>query len=208
MIAGTLSGTMARVETIIWVNRHLKEDRENAKKYGFKSETTDILVPEGQRTGGVPAPIYDAFSVGSERACADIVVTTHFLNGKPAVLAIKRAANKPFGNKWWMQGGSYHTYRLITDFVIERAEKECGIRPELQGIIGQFRTCADDYVCSTTNICYVGYVPYHELVKVQADKDHSSVRLFTLEDLASLPAEAMHWYPDIVFNQALRTMPD
>ena len=209
---GTLSGTMVKVDTIIWWNRHLREDREDARKNGFEFETEDIMVPEGQRTGGVPAPIYDAFSSGSERACADIVVTTHLSNGTPAVLAVKRAMNKPFGGQWWMQGGSYHTYRLITDFLLERAEKECGVRPEIQGLIGQFRTCAEGYVCSTTNICYVGYAPFDAIIKARTDSDHSSWCLFTLEDLASharsLPAKsAPHWYPMFVFKQALTTMP-
>ena len=111
---------MVQVETIIWSNRHLKADREDARRNGFSFDSEDILVPEGQRTDGVPKPVYDEFSTGSERACADIVVTTHLPNGKPAVLAVKRNKTQPFGGKWWMQGGSYHTYRLISDFVAER----------------------------------------------------------------------------------------
>lgn len=201
---------MVQVETIIWLNDHLRADRKNAKKNGFRCLTRSVLVPEGQRTGGVPKPIYDEFSTGSERACADIVVTTHLPNGKPAVLAIKRNQSQPFGGKWWMQGGSYHTYRLISDFVAERAEKECGVRPEIQGKIGDFRTCAEDYVCSTTNLCYVGYAPYDAIMKARTDKDHTSWRLFTADDfgLFNERSEGWHWYPIIAFTRALSTMPD
>ena len=118
-----------------------------------------------------------------------------------------RGARGGFGGKWWMQGGSYHTYRSISDFVLERAEKECGVRPKIQGLIGVFRTCAEDIICSTTNVCYVGYVPYEEVVKAQADKDHSDVRLITLCSLDLVPNHEKHWYPMTVFKQALRTMP-
>lgn len=210
MSVATLSGSIARVETIIWLNKHLRVDREEGKKNGFQFCNENILVPEGQRTGGVPKPVYDEFSTGSERACADIVVTTHLPDGAPAVLAIKRNKNQPFGGKWWMQGGSYHTYRLISDFVAERAEKECGIRPKIQGIIGVFRTCADDYVCSTTNTCYVGYVRYDAIIKARTDKDHTSWCLFTSDDLASFSIENSnwHWYPLLAFTRALATMPD
>ena len=210
MSVTTLSGTMVKVETIIWFNRSLKAERQDAKKNGFDFDYENVLVPEGQRTGGVPKPVYDEFSTGSERACADIVVTTHLPNGKPAVLAIKRNENQPFHGKWWMQGGSYHTYRLISDFVAERAEKECGVRPEIQGVIGEFRTCADDYVCFTTNTCYVGYAPYDAIMKARVDKDHSGWRLFTFDELMPVPATVgdWHWYPLFAFQQALTTMPD
>lgn len=182
----TLSGTMVKVETVIWWNRYLKAERQDSKQRGLMFPCESLIVPEGQRTGGVPKPVYDEFSKGSERACADIVVTTHLSDGKPAVLAIKRNANQPFHGQWWMQGGSYHTYRLISDFIAERAEKECGVRPEIQGIIGEFRTCADDYVCSTTNTCYVGYTPYDAIMKARVDKDHDSWRLFIFEDMMSV----------------------
>ena len=206
-MAGTLSGMMVPVETVIWVNRHLREDREYAIKNGFQFETENILVPEGHQTGGVPTPVYDAFSAGSERACADIVVTTHLPDGSPAVLAIKRAMNKPFGGMWWMQGGSYHTYRLISNFVVERTEKECGVRPNIHGIIGEFRTCAEDFVCSTTNTCYVGYAPYDAILKAYA-KDHSNWYLFTYEHIMHTSLAALlHWYPKFVFQRALDTMP-
>ena len=101
-------------------------------------------------------------------------------------------------------------YRLMSDFVTERAEKECGVRPEIQGLIGEFRTCADDYVCSTTNTCYVGYAPYDAIITARTDKDHSSWCLFTLDDIALFSADAAdwHWYPLLAFTRALITMPD
>lgn len=211
MSDGTLSGRLVEVETILFVNSHLAEDRLYAKIHGYRSQTEDIIVPEGHRTGGVPAPVYNEFSRGSERACADVVITTRFPDGEAAVLVSKRAANKPFGGCWWMQGGSYHTYRLISDFLIERAEKECGVCPSIEGFIGVFRTCAEDYLASTTNLCYVGFAPYEEIRDAQNDKDHEALRVLRLEDLLHLPAHnpasQFHWYPMFAFKRALETMP-
>ncbi len=206
----SLSGQVVRVERAIWVNRHLKQDREYARRFGFLYDDQDVWVPEGQRTGGVSSSVYDAFSAGSERACADVVITTYLPNGIAAVLGIKRQKNKPFGGMWWMQGGTYHIYRSMSDFVIERAEKECHVRPELEGLIGQFRTCASDYVCSTTNTCYVGYASYDAIQEAHPDKDHIGFHFFTLDDfkLISAPTAGWHWYPLYAFRQALVTMPE
>lgn len=126
----------------------------------------------------------------------------------PAVLTSKRAPGKLFGNKWWMQGGAIHSYRLILDFLEERAEKECGFRPSIQAFIGVFRTCADDKLGSTINLCYVGFVDHRELTKARIwDKDHVDFKTLRLEQLKQIPASEKHWYPMLVFDRALTTMP-
>lgn len=156
----------------------------------------------------VPDEAHLAYRARKEAACADIVITTVLLSGKPAVVSSKRAKNVCFGGYWWMQGGSYNAYSPIVDFVTNRALKECGVKPAVEGIIGLFRTCAEDLHASTTNICYVGFVPHDQLISAKHDKDHTDQKLLTLSDLSSLPKEELHWYPKLVFTMALATMPD
>ncbi|OHA32388.1 MAG: hypothetical protein A2928_00065 [Candidatus Taylorbacteria bacterium RIFCSPLOWO2_01_FULL_45_15b] len=135
------------------------------------------------------------------------MVTTTLPDGRHAVIASKRAVGKLFGGKWWMQGGAVHAYRSYTDFVAERAEKECGVRPVIQGLIGVFRTCAEDALGSTMNLCYVGFVPHGELEAARHDGDHTAQKFLTMEDLLQLPESEQHWYPMTVFRIALQTMP-
>lgn len=207
----SLSGTRVTVETKIFVNFNLANDRKafiaRRVSYVAAHDFEEILVPEGHLSGGVDSAFYDGYRRGLDSACADVVVTTVFPDGTPAVLASKRAPGKLFGNKWWMQGGAIHSYRRISDFVLERAERECGVRPRLEGFIGVFRTCADDLLGSTTNLCYVGFVPYDDLGKVRADKDHIGLQFLTLEACLHLPEDERHWYPMYTFIIALKTMP-
>lgn len=105
-----------------------------------------------------------------------------------------------------MQGGAFHPYRSIVEFLEERAEKECGVRPKIEGLIGVFRTCAEDFHASTTQPCYVGSVAYKDLIKAKPDIDHTSWRLLKLEDLQTLPEEEKHWYPMLAFRLALESM--
>ncbi len=111
-----------------------------------------------------------------------------------------------------MQGGAVHAYRSYEDFVAERAEKECGVRPQVEALMGVGRTCADakkdgGVVASTTNLCYVGFASYEALEEnLKADEDHTGLRLLTLEDLDALPEEERHPYADFFFRQALLSM--
>lgn len=105
-----------------------------------------------------------------------------------------------------MQGGAFHPYRSITDFLAERAEKECGVRPKIEGLIGVFRTCAEDFHASTIQPCYVGSIEYADIIKAKPDMDHSSWRLLSLRDLQNLPAEEKHWYPMLTFQLALESI--
>lgn len=155
---------------------------------------------------GVEKKVYDSYNLGLERACADVVITLRLPDGQGAVLASKWSNEKPFGGKWWMQGGAFHPYRSITDFLAERAEKECGVRPKIEGLIGVFRTCAEDFHASTIQPCYVGSIEYQDLKKAKPDIDHSSWRLLKLVDLRNLPEEEKHWYPMLTFKLALESM--
>lgn len=190
------------VEGIILVNQNLKKDR--MRKIYFQNKK--VKLPSGIKKGGVSKDVYYNYSLGLERACADVVITVRLPNGDDAVLAIKRAIDKPFGGMWWMQGGSFHPYRSIIDFLVERAEKECGVRPKIEALVGVFRTCAEDQVCSTIQPCYVGKIDYRELSKIKLDQDHVEWDLLTLNDLEDLPQEEKHWYPMLAFKLAMETM--
>jgi ADP-ribose pyrophosphatase YjhB (NUDIX family) len=140
-----------------------------------------------------------------DSACVDIVIATTDKKGEPRVLAIKRGPNKPFANKWWMQGGALHAYVSTLDFVTERAEKECGVRPQIVGLICVARTCAPDFLASTTQPCYLGLVPF-EKICVKYDADHSAGRLLGWNDLSHLPTDEQHWYPMFAFKTAINAL--
>lgn len=207
----SLSGKRVTVETKIFVNPYLALERKNAAKGIFSEifhcEFEEVKVPEGHCLGGVDSDIYDGYRKGLDSACVDVVVTTLLRHDKPAVLAFKRAPGKLFGQKWWMQGGALYSYCSITNFVFERIWKKCRVPPDIQGFIGVFRTYPDDFLGSTVNLCYVGFVQRHKLAQVHLDKNYTDFRLLTLEDLEDLPDEEKHWYPMFTFRQALTTMP-
>lgn len=196
-------------ETIIWINGELKNQRkklrENPEAELYSYPTILMEIPAGHMNDFVPDEAHSAYRARKEVACADIVITTILPSGKPAVLSSKRNKNSCFGGCWWMQGGSYGAYSPIVDFVIGRAKKECGMEPNMEGVIGLFRTCAEDFHASTTNICYVGFVPYKSMTK--PDQDHSQQKWLTFSDLNMLPKKNRHWYPMLVFSLALETMP-
>jgi len=191
------------IEGIILVNPRLKEDR--VKKFVSMMDKK-VIPPVDNIKRGVAKDVYDIYSLGLERACADVVITVRLPNGDNAVLAVKRAMNKPFGGKWWMQGGSFHPYRSIVDFLIEKAGKECGICPKIEALIGVFRTCAEDHICSTIQLCYVGRIDYDDLAKIKLDKDQTAYRILTMRDLETLPKKQKHWYPMLTFRLAIETM--
>mgnify|MGYP001608791697 CR=1 FL=1 len=110
-----------------------------------------------------------------------------------------------------MQGGALHSCRAIPEFLRLRAAKELGINPDaivVESVIGLFRTCAEDVYSSTTQPCYTGRVDPKDLVgKIEADSDHTGIRLLTWGDVVSLPQVECHWYPDLAFRAALTTIP-
>ena len=210
-MAESWSGRSVRVERVICINPFLAAQRDSVAKgltsFQAADEFEDVVIPEGHRAGGVESNVYNGYRQGLDSACIDVVITTRLPVGIPVVLATKRAPGKLFGNKWWMQGGALHSYRSIEDFLCERVQAECGVRPALEGFIGVFRTCADDRLGSTMNLCYVGYVPYEDVVTAGYDDDHTACRLLTMSDLAFLPDSEKYWYPMYVFRKAMTTMP-
>jgi hypothetical protein len=165
------------------------------------------ISPPGEVGRGARPEVYDEYRRGLDGACADVVVTTCTSDGILAVIATRRAEGKCFGGAWWMQGGATHAYRSYVDFVQERAAKECGVTPDIQALIGIFRTCAEDVHASTFQPCYVGWVDPEKRAELVTDSDHHAIRLLTLADLDVLPQGQRHWYPMQVFRLALETMP-
>ncbi|MDP3771772.1 MAG: hypothetical protein Q8Q94_00140 [bacterium] len=206
----TLSGKRFLTDTVIWMRNVSDLTKERKLRYVHAGEV-DITVPPGHRSGGVSPDIYDGYRQGLDSACADVVITTRMPDGEAGFLAVKRALGKPFGGKWWMQGGAIHSYRSIESFLVDRAERECGVSPVIQALIGVFRTCAEDFLASTTNLCYVGFAPYHMVERASADKDHIAFHLFSAHEFRGsvyTHKEEWHWYPIQVFNAALDSMPD
>lgn len=222
----SLSGQKVNLECAVFVNPFLREQRRLTciykEEFNFSSfsraeprqlspnhipDKISLTVPKGHRVGGVPGPVYQGYREGLDSACVDVVLTTTVPGVGNSVLAIKRKLGTCFGSKWWMMGGALHSYRSIAEFIKERAKQECGVKPRLEGVIGCFRTAANDALACTTNICVVGRVSFKAVdQKFKADDAHSACRLLTLEDLKNLPEEEKHWYPTFCFQQALDTM--
>ena len=179
-----------------WVNGECRETYE---------DTVDV--PEGVMPG-VPPDIYNAYRKGRDSACVDIVIATRLEDGTPAVLMSKRADNVCYGGKWWIYGGALQSYRSIVDFIGERASKECGVEVRPQVLIGVYRTMSGDFVGSTLQPCYASFVSVAQIRKhKKVDDAHSSVRLFTADELLAMSAAESHWYPLRVANRVLRAMP-
>ena len=166
-----------------------------------------IDVPEGV-TPGVSPDIYNAYRMGRDSACIDIVIVTSLEDGTPAVLMSKRADNVCYGGKWWIYGGALQSYRSVADFIGERARKECGVEVRPKALIGVYRTMSGDFVGSTLQPCYASFVPVAQIRDhKKVDDAHSSVRLFTAGELSVMPAAESHWYPLRVAKIALEAFP-
>lgn len=214
----SLSGKRVELDCALWVNPNLAEERQGFLGYDAiirdtpvpsSADNSTVIVPAGHRQGGVPKEAYDAYRAGLDSFCVDVVITTNIggLKGTPAVLAMKRVPNVCFAGKWWMMGGAVHSYRPLFEFIQERAERECGVKPGIRARIGLFRTAAPDILACTTNLCLLGQVWHDQIVdKFRADSDHSVHRLLTLENLKNLPEDEKHWYPMFCFQRALETM--
>ena len=169
---------------------------------------TYLVVPPGHQIGWVSEDAYRESRSKKQQPCVDIVITTMLPVGEPAIVAIKRRLGESFEKNWWTQGGSVPAYQSYSDFVVERARKECGVTPTIEGKIGVYRTCAEDVIGDTVQICYVGFVPFRDLLGTYGDKYYSALQVLTAEDLDHLPVEERHWYPMRVFRIALATMPE
>lgn len=212
MPENSLSDQVVKVETVIWQNERatLRMQRMVSRVDGRYTEPfmMAIRVPPSHEIGRVSTAAHRESRSKKQQACADIVITTMLPVGGPAVVAIKRSVDESFEGKWWMQGGSVPSYRSYSDFVVERARKECGVTPIVEGKIGVYRTCAEDVIGDTAQTCYVGFIPFADLARAQADRDHPALRVFTAHELDVLPEEERHWYPMRVFRLALATMPE
>lgn len=192
-------------ESIILENPQIAEDWHNGDVR--RGVARIVSQPEGV-THGVPADVYGAYRKGRDSACVDIVLVTRFENGEPAVLLSLRKPDVCFGNKWWIHGGALQAYMSITDFISERATKECGVPVVPEVLIGVYRTIAEDHIGSTLQACYAARVPIQSVrQKMIADDGHSTVRLFTESEMEEIPPENAHWYPCRVAKIALRNMP-
>jgi ADP-ribose pyrophosphatase YjhB (NUDIX family) len=155
---------------------------------------------------GVAPEIYDAYRLGRDSACGDMVVATQKPDGAYAVLLSKRKDNVCFGGKWWIHGGALLSYSSITDFVASRTERECGVAVQPEVLLGVCRTCAPDYIGSTLQSCYAGRVPYAAIEKKLVDSGHTDVRLFTLDELDGIPPAERHWYPKWAAELTLQSL--
>lgn len=195
---------MVTTEFEILLNPRFVEDRQLA----FLGDSMqEVQVPSGHRLG-VDESVYLGYRRGLDSACADIVITSRNVHGEPVVLLTRRA-KAPFNGVWWVQGGAIHAYRSIIEFVKERAKRECGVEPLIETLIGIYRTCAEDGVASTLNLCYCGRIFRADLERSRpvADRDHSTWKLFTLSEYNALPSTECHPYIDRVVRLCLTSMP-
>ena len=167
-----------------------------------------VRVPLGHRRGGVLPQIYREYSRGLDRCSAGVVITTILPDGNPAVLASRRGPGRPFAGFWWMQGSVVYAYESIVDALAHTAEKECGVRPRIEGVICVIRLCAEDMLTSMIQPCYVGYAPYEEVAThARSDQDHPEYRLLTPDDLHDLSDSETHPTIYEVFESALAILP-
>lgn len=154
----------------------------------------------------IPDDAYKAYTHGRDRACIDLVLCTRAPDG-PAVALSKRNKDNSYGDLWWVYGGALPAYTPIEEFITKRAEHESGVATAPQVLVGVYRIGAPDRVDSAITVCFAAEVPYVELVqKMRTDEAHQEMRLFTLQELESLPPQEKHWYPMRVAQLALNAM--
>lgn len=185
----------------------LAEQRKRARRGESEIHPSyEVALPSPDITRGVLQTVYEGYRLGLDSACADVVITTILPSGVPAALLAQRGTGRCHAGQWWFQGGAIHTYRSILDFLNERAEREIGIRPAIEGIIGVYRCAASDYVGCVLVVCYAGFVGFDRIKAASPDQDHiGNARLITWEQYMQLPSEQRHPYSDRVIFLALAT---
>jgi ADP-ribose pyrophosphatase YjhB (NUDIX family) len=146
---------------------------------------------------------YTEMQLGSTYACADIVIVTKCSDGTFKVLLSKRGDGKPFAGIWWVHGGKLGAGELPEDVAQIRATRECGIGVSPHVLLGVYHTIAPDYMCNTIQPCYAAFVEHGRLRRVRVDRDHSEIRLFSVEELDGLPEHEKAWYPMYVAERAI-----
>lgn len=154
---------------------------------------------------------YHGYRHGKVGACADIITWTLNAVGEPAVILTFRKEGVCFERQWWMQGGAIDAFAPITEFVERCAQNESGSRPSVEALIGFFRTTEfvagnEKRQVSTVQPAYIGYVDPN-MLKLQADKQHTNAVLMTEKEYAQLPEEEKHWYPSLLIKTLFATMP-
>ena len=174
-----------------FVNPNLREEWQSGTiPFGFFAAPVEI--PAGVVKRIEDGKVLEEYKKGKEMACADIVLCTRKPSGAWAVLYSLRKSTEPFGGQWWMYGGSVGAYVNVLEFIVERAERECGIPVRPEALLGFYRTSASDKPQSTTQPCFAARVPYEVVEqKMRADPNHESVRLFEAGELDDIS----HWYP-------------
>jgi hypothetical protein len=153
---------------------------------------TGNVTPPAPLNPNVPSDAFKAYRAGKVAACADVALFTQRSDGVWTVLLSKRSVGAPFGSTWWIHGGALPAYGNIMQFLCDRAEKECGCRPDIQALIAVAYTSAADHIASTLQPCYLGVVDHALASKATVDDDHSSVRLFTEREYRDLPDSERH----------------
>ncbi len=103
-----------------------------------------------------------------------------------------------------MYGGAIPVGSNLQEFLINKAQKEVGLTPILEGLIGFFYTTDEVAGIASLQPCYVALI--EDLTGMITDKDHDAVQVLTLAEYQALPQEERHWYPDCVFEAALSSM--
>ncbi len=208
-MAESLSGLVVPVESVIFLNPSLREQRariaEGNGSWAQEHGSLHVRVPSGHQPS-VPHETYWAYSAGLERSSVGVVVTTVLPDGVPAVLASKRGPGRTFAGYWWMQGSVIYAYRSIIELAKESVEEECGVCPRIEGLIGLFRLCVEGMLTSTLQLNYVGFAPYEEVRERARVEDHTELQLFTFNEWLQLPQQERHWFPEMNFRAALTTM--
>jgi ADP-ribose pyrophosphatase YjhB (NUDIX family) len=204
-------GDTVYLERVLWDNPYLTQERKDSLITGKPvHELHPTTIPADFSPNGAPKATFEEWERGLGKACTDVVICTRLEDGTPAVLGLRRS-NAPYKGMWYMAGGAIFAYRSIAEFLTGKAEKECGLRPSLEALIGFYRNDAEDKATSVICPCYVATVPVKSIRSTKPADGHDQWQLFTAEDLDKLESEhpeQTHWYPMHVWRRALQTMPE
>lgn len=198
--------SLSKANACLFVNPFIRSDwiEKNSRIHsmGPMVQTPDTVVPH------ISLEALEESRRGKQLACVDIVVCARRPNGEGVVLLSKRKPDQPFGDIWWMYGGSIRAYQDTEEFIIERLEKECGIRAKPEVLIGAYQTsCAGTLPQSTMQLCYATMVDYSVMERaMRTDDNHAEIRICTQSDLEQL-SDDTEWCPKHACMLALENLP-